>query len=226
MQLLESAIEGTLPFYKQNLKRENVSLRRKKQKLKRVFFLFFGLIVLVGISCDNTPAQEQETATTVGSDSSDILGSASLQLPKIIGRGQAIVDDWSIFDDLQTELVALNSLPLPDVRSRIERLVLFGDSLAKTVPDTLGVQPVKSRLLVLNTRIRLLEQAVNSGRPKEEQIKECFLELNQSWGFLKIQINEKLQKDLIDTQRREDEKAELEKQRAKLDSIAAAEGLN
>lgn len=178
------------------------------------------------MSCEDTPANESHQTDAQGTDSSNVLGNASLQIPRIINRGQVIVDDWSIFDDLETELVQINSLPLPDVRSRMERLVLFGDSLSKTIPDTLGVQPVTSRILVLNTRIRLLNQAVNSARPKDSLIKVRFNELNESWGFFKIQINEKLQKDLIDTQRREDEKAELEKQRAKLDSIAAAEELN
>jgi len=181
------------------------------------------LLVLVVLAC----GQSTETSTAANSgqeiDTLDAMGVVNLQLPNLITGAQPIVDDWSIFDDLETELVQINALPLADVRSRMERLITFSDSLGKTIPDTLFVQPIKSRLIVVKTRIRLLDQAVNSGRPSNEKIKTCFEEMNESWEFFKIQINEKLLKDSIDQQRKEGEKAELEKQRAKLVSISITE---
>ncbi|MEP2937638.1 MAG: hypothetical protein ABJM06_09920 [Gilvibacter sp.] len=186
-------------------------------------FLLLLLIGLVTTSCTQTTETTAEDATVQDTDTLETLGIANLKLPALIVNAQPIVDDWSIFDDLESELVAVNSLPMADVRSRMERLITFSDSLGKTIPDTLLVQPVRSRLLIVKTRIKLLEQAVQSARPSKEKIKTRFEGMNEAWGFLKIQINEKLLKDAIDRQRKDDEQAELEKQRAKLDSIAAAE---
>lgn len=178
------------------------------------------------VGCAQNADTSNQDASAQETDTLEALGIANLKLPPLISNAQPIVDDWSIFDDLESELVSLNSLPMADVRSRMERLITFSDSLGKTIPDTLLVQPVRSRLLVVKTRIKLLEQAVNSARPDKENIKTNFEGMNDAWGFLKIQINEKLLKDAIDRQRKDDEQAELEKQRAKLDSIAAAENGN
>ena len=178
------------------------------------------------LACEQGAETTNQAVNAQDADTTEALGIANLKLPQLISNAQTIVDDWSIFDDLESELVTLNGLPLADVRSRMERLITFSDSVAKTVPDTLMVQPVRSRLLIVKTRIRLLNQAVKSARPNKETIRTNFEGVNESWKFLKIQINEKLLKDSIDRQRKDDEKAELEKQQAKRDSIAISEGDN
>ena len=182
----------------------------------------FAMLLAMAFSC-NSSGEQAEATQEDAQDSTAIYGSASIMLPKINAAATPIVNDWSIFDDFENELVAINTLSLAEIRSRSERLVSFSDSLVKTVPDTLADQSVISRLTVLKTRVRLLDQAVNSERPKSAAISECFKELNMSLANLKIRINEKLLKDKINLDRRESEAAEREKQQAKLDSIAAAE---
>ena len=182
----------------------------------------FAMLLTFAFSC-NSSGEESEATQEKAQDSTAIYGSASIMLPKINAAATSIVNDWSIFDDFENELVAINTLSLAEIRSRSERLVSFSDSLVKTVPDTLADQSVISRLTVLKTRVRLLDQAVNSERPKAATISDCFKELNMSLANLKIRINEKLLKDKINLDRRESEAAEREKQQAKLDSIAAAE---
>jgi hypothetical protein len=184
------------------------------------------LLGLFIVACTQGTQTTTQDANAQETDTIEAMGIVNLKLPQLIASAQPIVNDWSIFDDTESELIALNSLPLADVRPRMERLITFSDSLAKTVPDTLLVQPIESRLLIVKTRIRLLNQAVKSARPNKEKIKTNFEGVNDSWKFLKIQINEKLLKDAIDRQRKDDEKAELEKQRAKLDSIVLSEGVN
>lgn len=181
------------------------------------------LLVLVSATACNSGTSEAENEQSEVQDSTAIYGSAAIKLPRINAAAKPIVDDWSIFDDFENELIEMNSLSLAEIRSRSERLMTFSDSLAKTVPDTLGKQSIRSRVVVLETRVKLLNQAVNSERPRTEVIATCFEELNTALANLKVRINEKVLKDRIDLDRKESEAAEREKQKAILDSIAAAE---
>ena len=182
-------------------------------------FFCFGLLFT---ACDSNSGQQQQDEEAT-QDSTSFYGTASIKLPRINAAATPIVNDWSIFDDFEDELIAMNTLSLAEIRSRSERLVSFSDSLANTVPDTLGEQSIRSRVNVLQTRVKLLNQAINSERPKAEAISTCFEELNTSMANLKVRINEKILKDRIDLDRKESEEAEREKQKAILDSIIAAE---
>lgn len=181
------------------------------------------LLFAVCIACNSEAADQPDQDSSQSQDSTAIFGSTSVKLPKFNSAATPIINDWSIFDDFENELIDLNTVSLAEIRSRSERFVSFSDSLAKTVPDTLSEQSVLSRVLVLETRVRILEQAVSSERPQTKIISSSFEELNTAMANLKIRINEKLLKDRIDLDRKENEEAEREKQKAKLDSIAAAE---
>ncbi len=183
------------------------------------------LFIVVGTAC-NGQAQQQSPDANQTKDTTQVYGSSAIQLPRWVGGAQIIADNWAIFNDFEEELIALNTVALAELRSRTERLITFADSLSKTLPDTLKNQPITSRILVLDTRVKLLDQAAHSDRATDSVIHNCFLELNASLGNLKIQINEKLLKDRIDADRKENEATELKKQREILDSIAAAEGAN
>lgn len=198
------------------------SMFSTKAKQNISFLSGLAILLVFTFSCNSGTQQSQEQQSST-QDSTAFYGSASVMLPKINPAATPIVNDWSIFDDFENELVALNTLSLAEIRSRSERLVTFSDSLVKTVPDTLAEQSVISRMTVLKTRVRLLDQAVNSERPKAAVISECFTELNMALANLKIRINEKILKDRINLDRKESEAAEREKQQAILDSIAAAE---
>ena len=191
--------------------------------MQRSLYILVGLMGFALLwACDSQKGQQQEEDPTK-QDSTSFHGSASVKLPQINSAAIAIVNDWSIFDDFENELVAMNTLSLSEIRSRSERLVSYSDSLANTVPDTLSEQSVISRINVLQTRVKLLDQAINSERPKSEAISTCFDELNTSLANLKVRINEKLLKDRIDLDRKESEEEERKKQKAILDSIIAAE---
>lgn len=201
-------------------------MTQKLHKIKFQISLVVVLLIFAGFQAckGDTQGGEQDKGTV--QDSTQVFGTASVQLPKFTKDATTIVNDWSIFYDFEEELIALNTQPIEELRSRSERFIGFADSLAKTLPDTLNIQPIASRLLVLNTRVKILAQTVQSQRPNDSIIHSSFVELNVALGNLKHQINEKLQKDKIDAQRIENEEEELEKQRSILDSIAEAEGTN
>jgi len=176
-------------------------------------------------------ACKNEQITTIDSDleSNDsivLYGNKDLKFPVFISSAEEAASQWSVYIDFEDDVKSINPSTLSEVRSKSERLVTYVDSLVKKIPDTIDTQPIYSRIIIVNTRIKLLEQAVNSKRENSERIQLYFAEMNQSIANLKVQINEKLQKDIIDLQRKKSEEEELEKQRKKIDSIIDSEKEN
>lgn len=176
-------------------------------------------------------ACKNEQITTIDSDleSNDsivLYGNKDLKFPVFISSAEEAASQWSVYFDFEDDVKSINPSTLSEVRSKSERLVTYVDSLVKKIPDTIDTQPIYSRIIIVNTRIKLLEQAVNSKRENSERIQLYFAEMNQSIANLKVQINEKLQKDIIDLQRKKSEEEELEKQRKKIDSIIDSEKEN
>lgn len=77
--------------------------------------------------------------------------------------------------------------------------------------------------MVLKTRADLLFQSAHNEAVDTVNIQKDVREMNQAVSNLIIHVNEKLQKDKIDFQRKESEDAELKKQQKFKDSIMALE---
>ena len=80
------------------------------------------------------------------------------------------------------------------------------DSILKKIPDTLNTPIIYSRLLVVKTRTYLLNQEVKKIHLDSIKLENKLNELNISIKNLFIQIDEKMEKDLIDLQKFNSEK--------------------
>ena len=126
---------------------------------------------------------------------------------------------WPAFQDFQREVSAINGKSLVELRNRTERLLTYADSINRSVPDSLNVQSLQSRLVVVNTQVSLLDQCLNKDIIDSVAISENLKGLLTATANLYRQINQKLQKDAIDIQRREDEANELLSQQQFRDSV-------
>lgn len=169
------------------------------------------------------PEEEPVKIVAEAQDFSKIYGNSSIKFPKLIGEAEAEVSGWSVFQDFQREINSLNGATLAELRVSTERLKQHTDSLGEKIPEVLATQPISSRLLVVNSRVNLLDQEINKSRIDSLSIEEKLEELTTATINFYLQINEKLQKDRIDEEREEDEKKELEKQKRFLDSVYQAE---
>ena len=184
-------------------------------------FLSAGSIFLA-IACDDVVEAETGNADQTNTNVLS-FGTSKVRFPELTSEAKAQVANWSVFDDFQTELNAINGNELGVLKSRTERLKLHADSLSKKIPNDLYTNPITSRLLVLRSRIYLLDQEINKPVIDSSDIGNALNELNSAATNFLVQINEKLQKDQIDLQRIDDEKKELEKQKRFLDSVYEAE---
>ena len=150
-------------------------------------------------------------------------GKVNYSFPKLSKSAREQIENWSVYDDFYGEASTLNNINLENLRTKTDMLLLHTDSLSKKIPDTLYTSAIYSRLIILQTRIRLLKQEVNRGNVNSEKVERNIVETNNAVKNLIVQLNEKFQKDGIDLQRVDDEKKELEKQKKFLDSVYQAE---
>jgi hypothetical protein len=180
------------------------------------------LMAMLFVSCDQA-VEESVDMPGQQANATARFGSSALQFPKLTAEAQSKVDEWSVFDDFQTELNQINGSTVAELKTKTERLRLHADSLSKKVPNELYTNPITSRLVVLRSRISLLLQELNRGRIDSTEVAKQMAEFNTAATNFLLQINEKLEKDGIDLQREDDEKNELEKQKRFLDSVYMAE---
>jgi hypothetical protein len=160
---------------------------------------------------------EEEPFTEVRS--SGYFGDDDFVFPLLDNNSKLQVSNWAVFEDFDNEIRTINGRTREGLKNKSIRLVSHMDSLSKKIPDTLSSRAIKSRLLVVKTRVHLLDQELNKSRPDSSALQVHLSELNTSYSNLIQQINEKFEKDAIDVQRLEDEKKELEKQKKFLDSV-------
>ena len=174
--------------------------------------------------------------TSCGNDSQKIMeiepvnvqekpfyGVDDFAFPNLDNNSKIQVSQWAVFEDFDNEIRSINGRTKEVLKNKSLRLVTHMDSLSKKIPDTLSSRAVKSRLLVVKTRVYLLNQELNKSKPDSSILQNHISELNTSYSNLIQQINEKFEKDAIDVQRLSDEKKELEKQKRFLDSVYDAE---
>ena len=126
---------------------------------------------------------------------------------------------WGILEDLLLEAKNLNGSNFQELRNRSERIQQYSDSLIKSVPEALNTQPINSRLLVLKTRAHLLYQTSHQGVLDSVNLQNAVTEMNSAVYHLIIHLNEKFQKEKIDSQRKGNEEMELIKQQRFKDSV-------
>ena len=187
------------------------------------FLLIISTVTLsLCLSCGTSEENSIEDDLVV-QDVNNQYGDTSVAFPKLSPEAESEISNWSVFDDFQNEMNSLNGATISEIRNKTERLKLFTDSLSKKIPETLATQPITSRLLVVRSRVYLLDQEVKKSRVDSLSIEEHLKELTSASLNFYRQIDEKFHKARIDQEREDDEKKELEKQKRFLDSVYQAE---
>ncbi|QAA82471.1 hypothetical protein EI546_12400 [Aequorivita sp. H23M31] len=177
------------------------------------------LLVLAGIvfSCKNSSEENENTDPQY--ESAIVFGDTTYNFPElsIPAREQAI--QWGVLEDLLSVTKKLNGSNFQSLKNRSEQLTEYSDSLFKKIPDTLNTNQIRSRLLVLKTRAELLNQVANRGTLDSADIQNSVIEMNSAVKNLIVHLNEKFQKDKIDSQRQDNERRELKAKERFRDSI-------
>ncbi|MEZ4857246.1 MAG: hypothetical protein R2781_00375 [Flavobacteriaceae bacterium] len=178
-----------------------------------LFFLFFTALLSCGKSSSKETLSQDILKDTMR------YGAKNFSLPVITPKANEIIENWPIFQEFKAEITSLKELTLEELKNKSERLLVQTDSISKHIPDTLFSNAIFSRVSIVKTRVNLLKQEVNKGTIRPQEIEKNLTETQNAVTNFIIQINEKVLKDKIDFQRKDDEEKELEKQRKAKDSI-------
>lgn len=180
-------------------------------------FTFFLLAIMgIALSCQNS-VEEEIKETNYGSNL--VFGDANYRFPSLTAPAKEHAIRWGVLEDFISESQKLNGSNFNALKNGSERLTQYSDSLFKNIPDTLNINSIQSRLLVLKTRAQLLYQNAHNAKMDSAAIQNSVIEMNHAVKNLIVQMNEKFQKDFIDSQRIGNEKMELRAQQRYRDSI-------
>ena len=186
--------------------------------MKRELLFFSSICLLFVASCiDSQPAATQ-TKTDQVTDSK-LFGQADAMLPDFSESSENYISQWPVFDDLITEVLAINQASLTTIQQRSNLLLSRMDSLTKNIPDTLNTQPIYSRVIITKTRAAIVKQVANKGRLDTLEIQKAIKQMNLATANLIIQINEKFEKDTQDNTVKNNELKEKQVLKIRLDSV-------
>jgi len=185
--------------------------------MKSTFSAFLLLLLIIGFaSCGDSPkVPQQELQVNVDT----LVFGSTYDFPSMDAAVSNILTDWAVFLEFRAEATELHDLKLEPLRNKLLILQAHADTMIVRLPDTLNTPAIESRLRIISTRINLLRQEAAKDRLYPKRVETEIDETNEAIKNLFVQINEKVQKDGIDRNRSENEKAELEKQQRFRDSI-------
>ena len=186
--------------------------------MKREFLFFSSICLLFVVSCiDNQRAATQNKIDQVAD--SKLFGQADAMLPDFSDSSENYISQWPVFDDLITEVLAINQASLTTIQQRSNLLVSRMDSLTKNIPDTLNTRPIYSRVIITKTRAAIVKQVANKGKLDTLEMQKAIMQMNLATANLIIQINEKFEKDTQDNSVKNNELKEKQVLKKRLDSV-------
>ena len=161
-----------------------------------IFVFLTGLLTLHMLNACKEQNKESDSIELV--EVVQFYCQTPFKFPLLTPEAQEIITDWPVFKDFRRISQNLVNIPLEDLKFRSNNLRLQTDSLYVTVPQTLQLPIINARLLVVTTRISLLNQEAKKSTPDSTVIEKRLLELHQSIDEFILHINEKIEKDRLD----------------------------
>jgi hypothetical protein len=188
--------------------------------MQRLHFQLIIFSLLVFSSCGNDNNKTLE-ATQEIQQVEVVFGKNNDTTPLENPAVAQITAQWGAYLDFADDIPKVNLSTIDGLRVLSSRLVVSSDSLYRFIPDTLNTRPISSRLMVLQTRIKLLHQELGFDRLDSIKVEEHISEINDAHSNFIIQMNEKFIKDGINQEQKDVQDREIEKR--KRDSIFKAE---
>lgn len=112
-------------------------------------------------------------------------------------KAKSVLKNW----DKYQELIALiNNLKQANYTYLINNNDNFSaliKDLTITLPEDIKTEPIKSRILVLNTKLSKLESHVNQNNPNKDESLSITKEVLEAFSNFKYQINKKYEKESL-----------------------------
>ena len=174
------------------------------------------------ISCSES-SEEKTLGQIETQETTSRYGKTLKPLPNISEVARKELVSWSVFEDYETNVNKLKNKTVAALLVTSKELERQTDSLLQTIPEVLDTRPIYARLLLSNTRTKLLLQQLRYDAIDSLGLETSLQEMNIATESFFIEINRTFKKNKIDEELKETEKKELEKQKRFLDSVYQSE---
>lgn len=166
------------------------------------------LLILLGsllVNCKEEPSNVAIIEpTTVGIDSITIRATQGLKPElRLTPAAREAVKDWNMYTALEKMMAEYKAITFANLKTRVTQGVqLFvqqeqaEEAAVKLVPDHIDTPAINARLLVLETRLRVLESLTQKYEPNLERIETEMIALQNAFQELNLQINERFAKSV------------------------------
>lgn len=183
--------------------------------MKNIFLVIIPLI-LIGCDFNNNSNDQVESSpedTTAFTQPLRVTNEQVVLLPE----AREAVSDWLAYLIAESEVRNFDNYTVNDIISNAQPLAEIMENLRETVPDSLKVKPIESRLAVLYTKAKVVEHLTDKQNQNPEEIRQTAEQIPTEFNNFKIQLNEVFLKTL------EDFEEELDKYDAETDTIPLPE---
>ena len=125
-------------------------------------------------------------------------GALAERIDQVTGRtvnltpeAMEVASQWLAYATAQNEVRDLRQATGHDIISGSNPLVQIMESLQSTIPDTLKVVPVETRIAVLVTKTRVLHQLSHKKQREATEIFEAARDVIDEFENFKLQLNER-----------------------------------
>ena len=166
-----------------------------------------GLLVIsffITIACggDHQRDSNAPSASVMVKKDTTLFGVAPFEFPYLSSEAQEVIADWPVFKDFRRISLNLQKVTIEDLKFRSKNLLTQTDSLAASLPKVLDTPILSARLLVVQTRLNLLHMETKKGTPQVDALERHLTDLRLSIAEFVLHINEKLEKDALDRNRK------------------------
>lgn len=145
------------------------------------------------LSCNNSKEKEQEESSYTEQYAASFSKSLDLStIPKteLIPEADEALSDWSEFMSVKSEIEKLEDYSLQNLISNAENLTEAIENLQDSIPEQFNKTPIKSRMNVLATKSKILQQYTKQEGLDTTEIQQNGADIYNAFGNLKIQMNE------------------------------------
>lgn len=158
---------------------------------------FLLVIFILGITgCNDTSTEPVTTETAVDTSAYNQKITAPKEQVNLLPEARELTRDWLAYITAESEIENLKNYTVSEVISNSTPIAEIMSSLRETPPERFKVTPVETRLAVLYTKAKVLEQKSRKRNTDPDEIAAIAEEIPVEFNNLKIQLNELFLKTL------------------------------
>lgn len=152
--------------------------------------MYYVILVLVlTVSCKEAPEAVEDT--NADEALAQTLEPTGGRMVDLTSEAMNVASRWLAFVTAQNEIRDLRNATGHQIIANADPLRQIMNSLSSTLPDTLKVTPIESRVTVLVTKAEVLHQQTTKKNQSVSEIFEAATSLINEFENFKLQLNER-----------------------------------